>query len=208
MDISALHIFVDVVRRGSFAAVARDRSVDPSSISRPIVALEAELGIRLSQRTTRQLSLTEAGLVYFERVEPLVEEMAQARLAAVDLGARPTGVLRLTAAVSFGQKCIVPLLPAFSASYPELTMELMLTDAVVDIVTERIDLAIRLGPIPDSTFIARELLRTTYSVCASPDYLRRCGPIDTPDDIRGLNCLRFQWLAFGPSGYFETRWAK
>ncbi|MEM1292928.1 MAG: LysR family transcriptional regulator, partial [Cyanobacteria bacterium P01_H01_bin.162] len=111
MDISALQIFVEVMRQGSFAAVARDRTIDPSQVSRTIASLEKELGIRLFQRTTRRLSPTEAGTAYFERIAPLVAEMQQAIAIATDLSEQPQGTLRVTASVSFGQRCLVPLLP-------------------------------------------------------------------------------------------------
>ncbi|MBW4443375.1 MAG: LysR family transcriptional regulator [Plectolyngbya sp. WJT66-NPBG17] len=132
MDLSVLQTFVEVVRQGSFAAVARDRQLDPSSISRAIAGLEEELGIRLFQRTTRQLSLTEAGSAYFERIEPLTEEMHQAIAIATDVSGQPKGTLRVTASISFGLKCIVPLLPKFASLYPDLTIDLLLNDVVGD----------------------------------------------------------------------------
>src|ERR1700731_2066484 len=101
MDTDLLRIFVDVMRRGSFASVARDREIDPSSISRSIAALEEELGLRLFQRTTRRLSPTEAGMVYFDRVESLIEALERAHHLAADVGERPSGVLRVTTSVSF-----------------------------------------------------------------------------------------------------------
>ena len=200
MDTSLLRIFIDAVRRGSFAAVARDRDTDPSSISRAITTLEEELGVRLFQRTTRQLALTEAGSAYFERVASLVEELEQAQLAAADTSDSPRGQLRVTASVSFGQKCLVPLLADFMSAYPELTIDLLLSDAVIDMVTERIDLAIRLGLLTDSTFISSRLLHTIYSVCASPEYLARRGPLRAPHDLKGHDCLLF------PFSGFRSRW--
>ncbi len=195
-----LQLFVEVMRQGSFAAVARERNLDPSSVSRAIAGLEAELGIRLFQRTTRQLSPTEAGTAYFERIEPLVEEMQQAIDVAADISGQPKGKLRLTASVSFGLKCVVPLLPNMAALYPELTVDLLLTDAVVDLFAERIDLAIRLGLLADSTLIAQQLMRTHYSVCASPDYLKRAGQLEKPIDVEQHNCLLF------PLAGFRSRW--
>ncbi|BDA74179.1 transcriptional regulator, LysR family [Calothrix sp. PCC 7716] len=188
------------MRQGSFAAVARERNIDPSSVSRTIAALESEIGVRLFQRTTRQLAPTEAGITYFQRVEPLVEEMQQAIIAAKDISGQPKGTLRVTASVSFGLKCIVPLLPKFEAMYPELTVELLLTDAVVDLFAERIDVAVRLGQLADSTFIAQQLMRTRYWVCASPDYLQQWGQPQTPSDVEQHNCLLF------PLAGFRTRW--
>lgn len=195
-----LQIFVEVMRQGSFAAVARDRNLDPSSVSRAIASLEEELGIRLFQRTTRQLSPTEAGTVYFERIESLVEEMQQAIDVAVDIVEQPKGILRVTASTSFGQKCLVPMLPNFQTRYPDLTVELLLTDTIVDLVAERVDLAVRLGLLADSTLIAQRLMQTHYSVCASPQYLQRCGQPQNPSDLENHNCLLF------PLAGFRSRW--
>ncbi|NER19455.1 MAG: LysR family transcriptional regulator [Symploca sp. SIO1C2] len=200
MDLSALQIFVEVMIQKSFAAVARDRNIDPSSVSRTIAGLEKELGVRLFQRTTRRLSPTEAGTAYFERIEPLIEEMQQAINATIDISGQPKGTLRVTASVSFGQKCIVPLLPDFGAMYPELTVDLLLTDAIVDLFADRIDVAIRLGLLADSTLIAQQLLRTYYRVCASPQYLQKFGHPQQPNDIQQHNCLLFALPGF------RSRW--
>jgi len=200
MELSVLQTFVDVVKQGSFAAVARERNVDPSSVSRAIAGLEEELGIRLFQRTTRQLSLTEAGMTYFQRIEPLVEEMQQAIDVATDISGQPKGALRITASVSFGLKRIVPLMPDFRAMYPDLTVDLLLTDTNVDLFTERIDLAIRLGLLADSTLIAQQLMQTHYFVCASPQYLKQKGHPKSPSDIENHDCLLF------PLAGFRSRW--
>ena len=195
-----LQLFIEVMRQGSFAAVARTRNLDPSSVSRAIAGLEAELGIGLFQRTTRQLSPTEAGAMYFERIEPLVAQIQQATDIATDASRQPQGTLRVTASVSFGHKCIVPLLPEFERRYPALTIDLLLTDAVVDVVAERIDLAVRLGLLADSTLIAQQLIRTHYTVCASPDYLKRSPQLKHPIDLEQHNCLLF------PLSGFRSRW--
>lgn len=200
MDISVLRIFVEVARRGSFAAVARDRDTDPSSISRSVAALEEELGVRLFQRNTRRLALTEAGAIYLERVEPLLGEMEHANQAATEVSGQPRGVLRVTASVSFGQKCLVPTLPAFAAAYPKITVDLLLTDTVIDILTERVDLAIRLGPLSEPALGSQRLLRATYSVCASPDYLGRRGTPRHPQELKDHDCLLF------PLAGFRSRW--
>lgn len=200
MDLSVLQTFVEVIRQGNFAAVARDRNIDPSSVSRMIAGLEKELGVRLFQRTTRRLSPTEAGAAYFERIEPLVEEMQQAIDVAIDLAGNPKGTLRITASVAFGQKCLVPLLPDLGTKYPDLSVDLLLTDAVVDLLADRIDLAIRLGSLSDSTLIAQHLMWTHYRVCASPDYLQQQGHPDSPEAIANHNCLLF------PLPGFRSRW--
>ncbi|AFY97038.1 transcriptional regulator (plasmid) [Chamaesiphon minutus PCC 6605] len=205
MDVSGLQIFVEVVRQGSFAAVARNRNLDPSSVSRSIASLEAELGIGLFQRTTRQLSLTEAGATYFDRIEPLIEEIQQATNIATDVSGQPQGTLRVTASVSFGHKCIVPLLAEFQRLYPDLTIDLLLADTVVDLVVDRIDLAVRLGLLADSTLIAQQLMRTHYSVCASPDYLKRSSKIQYPRDLEHHNCLLFPLAGFRSRWIFKNR---
>ena len=180
MDISILKLFVEVMRQGSFAAVARERNIDPSSVSRAIAGLEAELGIRLFQRTTRKLSPTEAGTTYYERIEPLLEDMQQAVEIAGDMSGQPKGKLRMTASVSFALKCIVPLLPEFNSLYPDLTVDLLMTDRIIDLVANRVDLAVRLGLLEDSTLIAQRLIKTYYVVCASPKYLESAAPLNEP----------------------------
>ncbi len=200
MDISVLQTFIEVMRQGSFAAVARERNIDPSSVSRSISALEKELGVRLFQRTTRQLSPTEVGVTYFHRIEPLVEEMQQAVDLVKEVSGQPKGTLRITASVSFGLKCIVPLLAEFETLYPDLSIDLLLTDSRIDLLTERIDLAIRLGSLKDSTLIAQKLMSTSYLVCASPNYLKRWGQLNKPEDIAQHNCLLF------PLAGFRERW--
>ena len=191
MDTETLETFVEVMRRGSFAAVARDRGTDPSSISRQIAGLEQELGLRLFQRNTRRLAPTEAGAIYFARIEPLLDKVEEARERAADVASEPKGVLRVTASVSFGQRCIVPVLPEFARLYQTLTVELALTDSMLDLVAERLDVAIRLGPLEDESLVAQRLLAARYFVCASPAYLAQHDAIRTPHDIRNHECLLF-----------------
>lgn len=200
MDISVLQIFIEVIRQGSFAAVARERNIDPSSVSRAIASLEQELGVKLLQRTTRQISPTEAGTTYFNRIEPLVEELQQAVELVSDISGSPKGTIRVTASVSFGIQCIVPLLAEFQTKYPELTIELLLTDSVVDLLTDRVDLAVRLGLLEDSTLIAQRLIKTNYAVCASSRYLERKGEPNQPNNLHQHNCLLF------PLAGFRSRW--
>jgi DNA-binding transcriptional LysR family regulator len=204
MDTTALRIFVEIVRRGSFAAVARDSDVDPSVISRAIKSLEEELDARLFHRTTRRLSLTEAGSAFFDRIAPVVEEIERARESVGDSEA-PRGVLRVATSVSFGERCLVPLLPKFVARHPGLTLDIALTEALIDLVTERIDVAIRLGPLADSSLVATRLFRTTYRVCASPAYLARHPPIERPEDLRNHQGLLFPFWGLGARWRFRDR---
>lgn len=200
MDLQNLRLFVEVARRGSFAAVARDRHFDPTSVSRAVATLEAELGFRLFQRTTRRMALTEAGALYLERVEALVDELGHAADAARAVQSGPIGNLRLTTSVAFGQTCIVPLLPAFRAAYPALKLELLLTDANLGLIADRIDLAIRLGPRSDDNLIGVKLFDTRYRVCASPAWLDRAGPLTAPEELEAHSCLLFDLPDF------RTRW--
>jgi DNA-binding transcriptional LysR family regulator len=200
MNLEQISTFIHVARTGSFAAAARSEAVDPSLISRAVASLEEELGFRLFQRTTRALSLTEAGEAYLARIAPLIEEMQLAREQAQALTSEPQGQLRITSSVSFGQMCIVPHLAAFRAQYPKLALELVLTDSVVDLVAERIDVAIRLSPRVDSGYIGQELMRTQYRVVASPAYVARHGKLKHPKDLTGRDCAVF------PMAGFRTQW--
>jgi DNA-binding transcriptional LysR family regulator len=203
MEIATLRTFVEVMRRRSFTSVAQVLSVAPSSISRTIAGLESELGVRLFHRTTRKLSPTEAALAYFDRVEPMVVELERAASVAADSGETPRGVLRVTAAAAFAQVNLVPLLPEFSRRYPELRFDLILTDTFLDLVAERIDLAIRLGRLDESSLIAHRLCGIVYSVCASPEYLRSRGRPKTPHDLERRDCLRYPVPGYGPRWRFR-----
>ncbi len=211
MDIESLQVFIEVARRGSFAAVARDRDLDPSSVSRIISALEDELGLRLFQRTTRRMALTEAGAIYVNRIEQVIEDLAQAREAALALNSGPIGLLRLTTSVAFGLRYLVPLLPQFRVRYPDLKVELLLTDTNLDLVSDRIDLAIRLGPRIKADVIRVKLFDTLYRVCASPSYLNQAAPLEAPPDLEAHRCLLFplpgfrsQWMFRDGAGKITT----
>lgn len=191
MDIETLRLFSDVARRLSFAAVAADRDINPSSVSRAIGALEADLGIRLFHRTTRRMTLTEAGDLYFRRVSTLLDGLDEARDEARSISARPSGTLRLTASVAFGERVIVPLIPGLRQAYPDLRLELLLTDTNLNLVAEGVDLAIRLGARPDPGLVGRKLFATRYHVCASPDWIGRNAALQKPTDLGATPCLLF-----------------
>jgi DNA-binding transcriptional LysR family regulator len=203
MDTEALRAFVDVVRRGSFAAVARDRDVDPSSVSRTIATLEESLGVRLFNRTTRRLSPTEAALAYFDRVEPIIDELERASLVAADSGDTPRGVLRVTAPVTFAQINLVPLLPELSARYPELSFELLLADSFLDLIEDRIDVAVRVGRLAESMNVAQRLCDLVYVACASPAYLARRGRPKRPQELEKHECLRYPVAGYGAKWRFR-----
>jgi len=207
MEIAALKIFVDVARCGSFAAVARDRDADPSTVSRTIAHLEHELGLRLFQRTTRSVTLTEGGQIYLSHIERLLEDMDIAQDEALAVSTQPTGTIRITASIAFGQFCLTPLLPRMREQFPGLRYELVLADAPIDLVSERIDLAVRLGDRVTGNVVSTKLFDNHYRVCASPDYLKRHGMIRQPLDLISHKCLLMRpaaddghWVARDRSG--------
>jgi len=204
MELSLIQIFVEVMRRGSFAAVARDRGVDPSTISRSISVLEKELGVRLFQRNSRQLSPTESGTVYFDRIEPIIEEVEQARFKAVDIEGHLKGTLHIATPVSFALLNIIPLLPELGEKYPELSFNLVMTDAALDLLAERIDVAIRLGPLTDSGLVTYQLSKMVSKVCASPSYIELYGRPEKPQDLQNHQCLLLDMPGFSSTWKFRN----
>lgn len=180
--------------------MARLHNLDPSAISRTISSLEEELGVRLFERTTRTVTITPAGAAYFERVAPVVDQLQHARAKAASLHSQPRGTLRITAPVSFSQLNILPYLPRLATEYPELSFDLLLTDASIHLVRERIDVAVRLGPLSPSEFVAYRLCQMVGKICASPHYLRMSGRPDTPLDLQQHNCLLLDMPGF------ENKW--
>jgi len=203
MDFDSLRIYVDVMKQGSFAAVARQRDMDPSSISRSVAGLESELGFRLFQRTTRKLSPTEAGNAYYARVQSLIGEFDRAGEAAMDLVSLPTGTLRVTACTSFGQRVLAPILPKLRSQCPNLTIDLVLADHHVDMVEEQIDIAVRFGGRPEGDFIARKLVPRRFHVCASPTYVKKYGKPSRPSDLEKLDCLLFSMPGYRSAWKFR-----
>lgn len=200
MEISSLKTVVLVAQQGSFAAAARVLNVDPSSVSRAVASVEAELGIRLFQRTTRALRITEEGEAYLNRLEPLLDALDHAHDAARQSVEAPKGTLRMTTSVAFAHECVVPALPRFRERYPDIAVELTPTDANLDIAANGLDLAIRLTPRPVGDLVATRLMATRYRVCAAPDYLARQGPLQDPSALSGHDCLRFALPEY------RTRW--
>ncbi len=203
MDTRTLELFSEVARLGSFAAVARERDLDPSSVSRMISGLEAEIGVRLFQRTTRSMSLTEAGQAYYQRVEALIEELDHAGEIARKAGGETRGVLRLTTSVAFGTMFVVPRMRAFRQTYPDLKLELVLEDRETDLVTNRIDLAIRLGPEIGGDVVCSKLRPTHYRVCASPEYIMNNGRVTSPEELSDREIVTFAFPEFRSGWSFQ-----
>lgn len=189
ITLAALQWFADVAREGSFAAVAKKYGVDPSIVSRTIAGLEHSLGFRLFDRTTRRLKLTEAGAVYLDHTSGPVGDIDAARAQARDMLTKPSGLIRITASTAFGVHWVTPRIGRFMDRFPDISVEAIFTDSVIDIPAERIDLALRLAVRPEGDLIATKLMHTRYRVVASPDYERRAGPLAQPDQIGARNCL-------------------
>lgn len=200
MDIALLRTFVAVARSGSFAARARESDVDPSSVSRAVATLEEQIGVRLFDRTTRRLALTEAGRLYLDRITPLLTELDGAADAARDVVSEPSGLLRVTASVAFGERWLMPRVASFRARHPRIALDLALTDAVVDLAAEGIDVGLRLGPSVSGSLVVTKLFDTRYRVVASPAYLRRRGRPDAPSDL-----AKHDGILFALPGY-RSRW--
>jgi len=191
MELSTLKTALLVRDLGSFAAVARLLELDASSVSRLIAQLEQDVGFRLFQRSTRSLAPTGEGELYLNRIAPLVEELEAAGDEARTTAVSPRGTLRMTASISFVQECLMPVLPEFRKRYPEIDIELLASDANLDLRADGIDLAVRFGSMPQGDWIVSKLMTTSYRVVASPGYLERNGAVLHPDDLSERECIRF-----------------
>jgi DNA-binding transcriptional LysR family regulator len=199
----AMTAFVRAIERNGFSPAARDLGITPSAVSKLITRLERRLGVVLLHRTTRRLALTPEGEVFFERAHRIVEAIADAEAEVMRFGERPRGKLRMTVGTAFGTYALVPALPEFQARYPEIELEISLTDRVVDLMDAGADLAIRLGPIVDTHLVARKLTDLTRVVCAAPAYLARHGTPKTPDELSRHDCLTIAGIAGQKAWPFE-----
>lgn len=205
MDDQLLRTTLVVARTGSFAAAAQNTGVDPSTVSRQVAALEAELGIRIFERTTRRLDLTEAGRLYLDRAEPALEAMDEAADAARDVMSEPSGLLRVTTSVAFGERWLIPRIASFRSCYPRIDLDLILTDAITDLASEGVDLAIRLGPHPETgSMVVAKLFDTPYKVVATSKYLTRAGRPNKPEDLVNHDGLLFRLPGFQGSWHFRN----
>ena len=200
----ALQGFIAVVDHGGFAPAARRIGAAPSSLTRQVDALEQRLGVRLLNRSTRAVTLTGAGARYLHDARRILDELETAERSVKEDGDRPRGVLRISAPVAFARLHVAPLLPTFLRRYPELSVEIVATDSIVDLVEDNIDVAIRLGVLPPSSLIARKLAPHHRIVCASPDYLGERGTPTVPTDLVAHNCLVFDYQS-GPEEWSFRR---
>lgn len=200
-------VFVRVVETGTFTAAAAALGLPKSSVSRAVSRLERELGVRLLQRTTRSVHLTDAGHAYYERVTRALAGLQEAQAAVSDMQATPTGVVRVTAAVDIGVNVVSGLVARFVRKHPRIHVELLLTGRLVNLVDEGVDLAIRAGKLDDSSLLARKVGTLERRCLAAPAYLRRKGTPNAVADLARHDCVLFRarrasspWELTGPKG--------
>jgi DNA-binding transcriptional LysR family regulator len=203
----AMEAYVRVVEAGSFVAAAERMGLSTSSLSRLIADLEQHLGVRLLNRTTRRLSLTESGQAYYERCVALLADLAEAEALAGQSAAEPRGTVRLTCSYAMAEQRVAPAIARFVERHSEVKFELVVSDRTVDLVEEGFDLAIRVGAVGSDRLVARRLGSMTLFLCASPSYLERHGAPRAPEDLAGHNALTYAyasspkvWQFTGPDG--------
>ncbi|MDK7097291.1 LysR family transcriptional regulator [Klebsiella aerogenes] len=208
-----METFVAVVECGSFTGAATRLEMSAVMVGKYIALLEGQLATRLLERNTRRQSLTDAGRVYFDEARRVLEQVANAERSVERLRLAPAGTLRVSAPVSFGASIIAPLTASFLQAWPEVRVELDLTNRMVDLVDEGIDLAIRIGDIQRTDLVAKYLAPYRMAICAAPDYLARHGTPQTPADLAGHQCLshtvwtaRNEWRL--PGAAEEVRWKR
>jgi DNA-binding transcriptional LysR family regulator len=193
-NLTDIAVFVRVVDAGSFTKAADQLRLSRAVISKYITRLEARLGARVLNRTTRSLSLTEAGATLYERSRGALGQIEEAEAEVSQLQTEPRGMLKIAAPMSFGILHIAPALPAFLSQFTAVSVEMMLDDRMVDVIEEGFDVAIRItANLADSTLVARRLAPCHFAVCASTDYLKRQGIPLTPDDLRAHNCIVYTY---------------
>src|SRR5689334_938310 len=186
---SEMNAFVRVAERGSFAAAAEDLSLTPSALSKLVTRIEDRLGVRLLTRTTRKLALTAEGELFVARSREILASIEAAEAEVTAASERPRGHLRVSVGTAIAKQILGPTLPFFLDRYPDITVELHVSDRQVDLVAEQIDVAIRSGALGDSTLVARKIAEAKRVICASPAYLRKHGSPQVPADLLQHNCL-------------------
>ncbi|WP_027143990.1 LysR family transcriptional regulator [Mesorhizobium sp. WSM3626] len=207
IDLNDIVVFARVVEAGSFTAAARLLAIPKTTVSRRVAALEREVGVRLLQRTTRSLNLTDAGRSYYQQSSHGLRTIEEANLRLAEARAEPSGTIRISAPVGFGSYFLIRAVVDFLALYPKTNVELRLTDDKLNLVEDGIDLAFRTGTLQDSTLIARKLGATRRLLCASPDYLTRYRTPESPADLARHRCViagpsasAAHWVLDGPQG--------
>ena len=202
-ELLALQTFVRIADGGSLSAAARATGRSLPAISRSLVQLETELGVRLLHRTTRRIHLTDAGAQYLERCRRILADLDEANASVSDSVRALAGPITLTAPIQFGHKHVAPVVAEFLAAHPGVSVDLALTDRFANMVEEGIDLAVRIGTLEDSTLVAKHLGSVRRVACASPAYLKRRGTPRTPKDLANHTCLLFSGLSPTPQWEFH-----
>lgn len=184
-----MRVFVTAIDKGSFAAAAREVGLTPSAVSKLVTRLESRLGVKLLNRTTRRLSLTAEGETYASRGRMLLQSVDDLETEVTATLGRPKGTIRINCGLAFGLHQLCPALPEFCARYPDIRIDLSLDDHIIDLYAEQADVAIRTGPLRDSSLLARKITEFSRIVCASPAYLETHGIPRTPADLANHNCL-------------------
>lgn len=203
-----IRVFVRVVEAGSLSAAGRQLRMSPAVVSHRLQQLENHLGVRLVNRTTRQVRATEQGLAFHAAAQEVIAAVERAESAVVDVGAVPRGNLRVTAPLGLGRRLMAPLVPAFRERYPQIELRLRLSDHLLDLLREAVDLAVRLAPLADSSLIARQVAQCPRVLAAAPSYLERHGVPRAPQDLTTHRCLllrfpgstQFRWELRSPEG--------
>ncbi|MCB1883078.1 MAG: LysR family transcriptional regulator [Geminicoccaceae bacterium] len=201
--LQGMEVFIKVAQQGGLSAAAGQLGMAKSTVSKHVAALEARLGVRLLNRTTRQLALTEFGQRYLETVLPILQSLEEAECSLARLSVEPKGRLRVNAPMSFGQRHLAPALVRFMRRYPDIRVDLTLNDRRVDLIEEGYDVALRIGRLEDSGLMARRLARLPRVCAASPVYLAEAGTPEAPEDLRGHNCLRYAYSPTPSEWIFE-----
>jgi len=189
--LTAMKVFLEIARQGSFTAAAEHLEISRAMATKHLAQLENDLGARLLNRTTRRLSLTEVGQAYQDRCQHILAEIEETELAVTQLHSQPRGTLKITAPASFGAFHLAPAAADFMHQYPEVSVDLDLTDRFIDLVEEGMDMGVRVGMLEDSSLIARHLTSTRMVVCGAPSYFEEYGQPHQPDDLRQHRCLVF-----------------
>ncbi len=207
-SLPALVLFARIVQYGSLSGAAQNSGLSRSAVSKQLTALEKKLGIRLLQRSTRNIKLTEAGNLILSEATRVLEAFESVETLSEELQGQVRGHLKVSCSIGIGRVHLVPLLKQFQRLYPKVHIQLLLEDRFADLIDEQIDVSIRLGNLPNSSLIAARLGEMTWTVCASPDYLSRNGTPKVPTDLLQHNCLYYSnshgsfnnWLFLGPDG--------
>jgi DNA-binding transcriptional LysR family regulator len=203
-----LNAFIAVVEAGGFSAAARRTGESQSAVSKAVSALEKRLGVALLHRSTRKVTLTDQGQKYYERTKPLVDEIQVADSELTSSTLDVTGLVKIAAPSTFGRLHVLPLVPALLLQHPGLRVDMVLSDAVQDMVEDRIDLAIRVSPVNDPDSVVRRVASTSFVCAGSRRYFKQYGTPSTPVELAGHNCLIYrdmnEWPFVGPEGRFNV----